>query len=95
MTRGYKLTVYKLDRRCKDGKRLVNSYAYESHDEAAMAREVADLKSNLYKEIDGWELVVTPLTVMVTSLVSGKLVEIRYEDQGTACDPSMERFWSM
>ena len=95
MTQGYKLKVYKKDRRRKDGLRLVNSYDYTSYNEAAMQGELADLRSRLYKSSDGWELVVEPLTVEVKSLMSGEMVTIRYEDRGTACDPSMERYWSM
>ena len=33
--------------------------------------------------------------VKVTSLMSGKEVEIAKTARGTACDPSTERYWSM
>lgn len=95
MTTGYKLKVYKKDRRCKNGLRLVNSYDYKSYDDTAMVHEVVHLKSTLYKASDGWELDVEPLTVEVKNLMTGEMVTIRYEDRGTACDPSMERYWSM
>lgn len=92
---GYRLNVYKVDRRVKSGQRFVKSYDYKSYSSQAMAEEVSDLRRRLYKPADGWRLDWEPMTVMVKNLMTGEMVEIDYRDRGGACDPSMERYWSM
>ena len=61
MTKGYRLNVYKLDRRAKTGRRFVNSYDYPTYDEIGMRGEVTHLR-NLYREHHGWILEYHPLT---------------------------------
>lgn len=95
MSYGYRLLVFKADRRTKTGERLVNTYEYPNYSNQAMAEEVRDLKRNLYRPIDGWRLDFEPLTVMVKNLMTGAMVEIDYRDRGGPNDPSMERYWSM
>ena len=95
MAYGYRLNVYKADRRTKTGERFVKSYEYRGFSGHAMSEEVNDLRRRLYRSQDGWRLEFHPLTAMVKSLMTGQLVEIAWEDQGGACDPSMERYWSM
>ena len=53
---GYKLLVYKADRRTKSGERFVKEYIYEGYSGNAMMDEVKDLKRLLYKPADGWRL---------------------------------------
>ena len=91
---GYRLFVYKVDRRTKSGERFVKSYDYSNYSNQAMAEEVNDLRRRLYKPADGWRLDWEPMTVMVKNLMTGEMVEIDYRDRGGACDPSMERYWS-
>lgn len=95
MTYGYRLMVFKADRRTKSGERFVKSYEYKNYSGNAMMDEIFDLKQRLYKPADGWRLDFEPLTIMVKNLMTGAMVEIDYKDRGTACDPSMERYWSM
>lgn len=95
MAYGYRLFVYKADRRTKTGERFVKSYDYTGYSGNAMMDEIKSLKRDLYKESDGWRLDFEPLTAMVRSLQTGQLVEIDYRDVGGPCDPSTERYWSM
>lgn len=95
MSYGYRLLVFKTDRRTKSGQRLVKSYDYPGFSSQAMAEEVNDLKRLRYKPADGWRLDWEPMTVMVKNLMTGAMVEIDYRDRGGPCDPSMERYWSM
>lgn len=94
MAQGHRLSIYKRDRRFKLGERFEGAYNYDGYGETAMANELRELEQRLYPAAQGWRLVVRPLTVQVQSLMSGEWVEIDYEDQGTVCDPSMERYWS-
>lgn len=94
MGMGYRLVVYKVDRRTKMGERFVKNYDYPNYSGNAMMDEVFSLKRNLYKPEDGWRLEIEPLTVIVKSLMTGKDVEIDYKDLGGPLDPSTERYWS-
>ena len=93
MTKGYKLNVYKMDRRRKTGRRFVKSYDYPTYDETGVRGEIINLRS-LYPQHSGWVLEYHPLTKTVTNLMSGKPVEIAYNTPG-CCDPSTETYWSM
>ena len=95
MAYGYRLFVYKADRRTKSGERFVKSYDYPNYSGNAMMDEIKSLRHQLYKTSDGWRLDFEPLTAIVTSLQTGKPVEIDYRDVGGPCDPSTERYWSM
>jgi len=95
MAYGYRLLVYKKDRRVKAGERFVKSYDYPGFSGHAMMDEIKDLKRLLYKPADGWRLDFEPMTVMVKNLMTGAMVEIDYRNVGGPCDPSMERYWSM
>ena len=92
---GYRLLVFKKDRRTKTGERFVKMYDYPSYSGHAMQDEIYSLKQQLYRPADGWRLDWEPMTVMVKNLMTGEMVEIDYRDRGGACDPSMERYWSM
>lgn len=95
MTYGYRLLVYKTDRRTKSGVRFVKSYDYKNYSGSAMQDEIYSLKQRLYRPADGWHLDFEPLTAMVKNLMTGQMVEIDYKEVGGPCDPSTERYWSM
>lgn len=94
MTYGYRLFVYRRDRRTKSGERLAGTYDYAGYSGNAMMDECKDLRQLLYRPEDGWRLDWEPMTVMVRSLMTGEMVEIDYRHRGTAMDPSQERYWS-
>ena len=94
MDYGYRLKVYKADRRTKSGERFVKSYDYKNYSGNAMMDEIKDLKRHLYKESDGWRLEFHPLTRVVKNLMTGQDVEIDW-DTPRSCDPSTELYWSM
>jgi len=94
MDKGFRLSVYRADRRTKTGERLVNSYDYRDFTEQFMEQEVELLRQTKYRPAAGWRLEFEPMTVWVRSLMTGVLVEIDWRDRGTVCDPSMERYWS-
>lgn len=91
----YTLKVYRQDRRTKSGERLFNTYQYRDVSATWMAEEVSSLQRTTHRPADGWRLEWHPTTVGVTNLQTGRLVEIAYEDVGTAQDPSQERYWSL
>ena len=91
---GYRLFVYKADRRTKSGERFVKSYDYKGYSNQAMAEEVNDLKRAMYRPADGWRLDFEPMTKMVKNLMTGEMIEIDYRTPYCA-DPSTERYWSM
>lgn len=91
----WRLRVYKQDRRYKEGERQVNEYRYNNWTRDQMAEEVRDLRNTLYRAEQGWRLEFAASWVKVNNLMTGKEVEIRAEYQGTCCDPSQERYWSM
>ena len=94
MTYGYRLKVYKADRRTKSGERFVKSYDYKNVSGQWMAEEESDLKRRLYRPADGWRLEWHPLTRVVKNLMTGQDVEIDW-DTPRSCDPSTELYWSM
>lgn len=94
MTYGYRLLVYKKDRRVRSGERFVKSYDYPNYSNTAIMDEIKDLQSALYKPSEGWRLQFEPMTKMVKSLMTNKMVEIDYRTPH-CCDPSTETYWSM
>ena len=89
----YTLIIHRFDRRTKSGYRPVGTYHYDRRDNAAMDREVRELRA-LYPE-DQFRISYNPTYTVVKSLMSGAAVTIRTEDRGGPCDPSTERYWSM
>lgn len=41
----YTLKIYRFDRRCKNGERLVGSYNFNRPDDSSMDREINELRS--------------------------------------------------
>ena len=89
------LRVYKKDLRCKAGERQVNEYRYNDWTQAQMAEEVRDLRNTVYRAELGWRLEFRASWVKVRNIMTGKEVTIAADTQGTVCDPSQERFWTM
>ncbi len=94
MKQDWTMYIYKADRRKKTGERLVSTTVWRDRTEDEMRRESAEL-FDLYPNKLGFRIECLPTYVTVKSLMTGAEVKIRYEDRGSACDPSMERYWTM
>ena len=88
----FTLEIYKMDRRTKEGMRLVGKYDYERPDRAAMEREIAELFP-AYRKQDGYLFEVRETYVKRLNIMSGVEVEERY-DTPFACSVSSEAYWS-
>ena len=89
----YTLEIYKMDRRRKEGQRLVGKYDYDVRDREAMDREIAALYPT-YKKIDGYIFNVVETFITKTNMMSGATFQERY-DTPYYCSPSSESYWSM
>lgn len=89
----YTLIIHKFDRRTKEGLRPVGTYHFDRKDDAAMDREVRELRA-LYPESQ-FRISYNPRFCTVKSLMTGEELQIPREDRGGCCDPSMERYWTM
>lgn len=89
------MRVYVQDRRTKTGERILHTYSYPNKHEAWMREEVRDLQSMALYPAPKYRIEVDPVYCTVKSLMTGQDVQIRTEDRGGPCDPSMERYWSM
>ena len=94
MTSGYRLLVYKQDRRRKEGQRLVEIKDYPGYSGTAMQDEIYSLSKIKYPQKAGWRLDFEPMTKMVKNLMTGEMIEIDFRTPYCA-DPSSERYWSM
>jgi hypothetical protein len=94
MNTSWTMYIYKTDRRCKSGERLVSTTVWRNRDEAEMKREVRELQYQLWPMSRGFRIEFLPTMKTVTNLMTGELVEIAY-DTPRACDPSSELFWTM
>jgi len=94
MRQDWTLRVYVQDRRTKSGERIRNTYTYPAQTLQDMQAEVADLTRLLYPA-PKFRIEYDPVYCTVKSLMTGADVQIRSEDRGGPCDPSMERYWSM
>jgi hypothetical protein len=90
--RNWILKIYRLDRRCRAGERLVGTYPYDGRTEQSMQNEVGDLLG-MYPKTK-YRIEFHPATKTVKNLVTGEDVEIAYNTP-YCCDPSTERYWSM
>lgn len=89
----FTLEVYRIDRRCKSGERLVGKYDYHYVEELWMDQEVADLQFKLYPR-DKFRLAVFETMVERKNLMTGETYRERY-DTPHSCSPSTETYWSM
>jgi hypothetical protein len=88
----FTLEIYKMDRRVKEGQRLVGKYDYDRADKAAMEREIAALFPT-YRKRDGYIFNVVETYREVTNMMTGKTILERY-DTPFACSVGSESYWS-
>ena len=88
----FTLEIYKMDRRTKEGQRLVGKYDYDRADKAAMEREIAALFPT-YRKRDGYIFNVVETYREVTNMMTGKTLLERY-DTPFACSVGSESYWS-
>ena len=88
----FTLEIYKMDRRTKEGQRLVGKYDYDRADRAAMEREIAELFPT-YRKRDGYIFNVVETYREVTNMITGKTMFERY-DTPYACSVGSEAYWS-
>jgi len=88
----FTLEIYKMDRRVKEGQRLVGKYDYDRADKAAMEREIAELFPT-YRKRDGYIFNVVETYREVTNMMTGKTILERY-DTPFACSVGSESYWS-
>ena len=87
----FTLEIYKMDRRVKEGQRLVGKYDYDRADKAAMEREIAALFPT-YRKRDGYIFNVVETYREVTNMMTGKTILERY-DTPFACSVASENYW--
>ena len=87
----FTLEIYKMDRRTKEGQRLVGKYDYDRADKAAMEREVAALFPT-YRKRDGYIFNVVETYREVTNMMTGKTILERY-DTPYACSVASDAYW--
>ena len=87
----FTLEIYKMDRRTKEGQRLVGKYDYDRADKAAMEREVAALFPT-YRKRDGYIFNVVETYREVTNMMTGKTILERY-DTPFACSVGSDNYW--
>ena len=86
--------IYKADKRCKSGERLLSTTVWQNRDAAEMAREVRELQYDTWPKSQGYRMEFVPTMKTVTNLMSGVEIEIPH-DTPRSCDPSSELYWSM
>lgn len=82
----YTVEMYKLDRRCKEGKKLSYKTDYTGVDLAQMQR--------MYPERKGYLVVIQETYVTRKNALTGLEYKERY-DTPYYCSPSSETYWSM
>jgi hypothetical protein len=80
-----------MDRRVKEGQRLVGKYDYDRADKAAMEREIAALFPT-YRKSDGYIFNVVETYREVTNMMTGKTILERY-DTPYACSVASDAYW--
>jgi hypothetical protein len=88
------LYIYKADKRCKAGERLLSTTVWQNRDAAEMAREVRELQYDTWPVSQGYRMEFVPTMKTVTNLMTGAEIEIPH-DTPRSCDPSSELYWSM
>ena len=89
----FTLEIYKMDRRTREGQRLVGKYDYDRKDRAAMEGEIAALHPT-YRKIDGYLFHIVETYVTRKNIMGGAEYQERY-DTPWHCSPSSETYWSM
>jgi hypothetical protein len=88
------LYIYKADKRCKAGERLLSTTVWQNRDAAEMAREVRELQYDTWPVSQGYRMEFVPTMKTVKNLMTGVEIEIPH-DTPRSCDPSSELYWSM
>jgi hypothetical protein len=88
------MRIYKQDRRCRSGERLVSTTVWQHRDAAEMAREVRELQYDTWPVSKGYRIEFVPTMKTVRNLITGQEVEIP-SDTPRSCDPSSELYWIM
>ena len=94
MKQDHTLYIYKADKRCKSGERLLSTTVWQHRDSAEMAREVRELQYSTWPKSQGYRMEFVATMKRVRNLMSGVEVEIAH-DTPRSCDPSSELYWSM
>jgi hypothetical protein len=89
----FTLEIYKMDKRTKEGQRLVGKYDYDRADREAMLRESNELY-DLYHPKLGYRFEIHETYVKKHNLLGGGEFMERY-DTPYYCSPSSESYWSM
>ena len=94
MKQDHTLYIYKADKRCKSGERLLSTTVWQHRDSAEMAREVRELQYSTWPKSQGYRMEFVATMKRVRNLMSGVEIEIAH-DTPRSCDPSSELYWSM
>jgi hypothetical protein len=91
---GYTLEIYKLDRRCRTGEKLVSKQDYPGYSGTAMMDLVMYLRSSGQYPKDQFRLEFFETLVLRVNHISGVQFWERY-DVPYFCSPRSETYWSM
>ena len=94
MKQDYTMYIYKLDRRCKTGERLVSTTVWTGKTDEMMEREIRELMLTGLYPASEFRFEYVPKFKTVKNLMSGKEVQIEH-DTPRCCDPSSELYWTM
>lgn len=86
MKKDYTVELYKLDKRCKDGKKLVAKMDYHCEDLAVI--------ENDFPVKRGYVRFIHETYVTRVNMMTGREYQERY-DTPHYCSPSSEAYWSM
>ena len=89
MTQSFTMYIYKQDRRCREGRRLISTTVWQNRDEAEMHRE-----ARVYTMSKGYTIEYVPVYKTVTNLMTGQEQQIAH-DTPRCLDPSSELYWTM
>jgi hypothetical protein len=86
----YTVEIYKLDKRTKQGERLVSKTDYEVTEASMLEHTV----KHTYRASQGYRYEIHETYVTKTNLMGGAEYQERY-DTPRYCSPSSEAYWSM
>ena len=89
----YTLEIYKVDRRCKAGEKLVGKYDYHKVSGTWMEEEMQDLRWRLYPS-PKYRMELHETFVERVNVMTGDKFQERYDTPYT-CSPRSETYWSM
>jgi hypothetical protein len=85
----YTVEVYKRDRRCKEGERLVHKSDYKTDDRSMLEHTV----KHTWLPSHGYRFEIHETMVTRRNVITGEEFEERY-DTPLACSPRSETYWS-